>query len=77
MNEQSIKLEQLIKFIKKVKKFYKYDSPTVYLDNLRLHYNKEFVALANDNDIDLLYGPIHASIYNPVERLWAYSKLVF
>ena len=75
--EKSIKLPQLMKFLRKMDKFYKNEESTLYLDNLRVHYNKDFRAQADDFQIDIIYAPIHGSIYNPCERLWCYSKRIF
>ena len=47
------------------------------LDNLSFHRSKEVKEFCSDNDITLLYNPIYSSQYNPVERLWSFSKRDF
>lgn len=41
LSETSIKRDDFLIFLKKLKKSYKHEDATIYLDNLRMHYNSE------------------------------------
>jgi len=49
----------------------------IFLDNLRLHYNKTFTTACAANNHRLIYNAIYSSELNPIERLWALAKRDF
>jgi transposase len=50
----------------------------MFLDNLRLHHNKDLAAYAKSKDIHFLYNASYSPVYNgAVESLWALAKRNF
>ena len=49
----------------------------MFLDNLNLHYTHEVKVAAEKYHIRLLFNSAYSSEFNPIERLWAWSKKDF
>ena len=77
MTETSIKEKEFTLFIKSIHRRYRGEGVCVYLDNLRLHYNRNIKLLADSYAIDFIYAPAYSSEWNPVERIWSLAKAVF
>jgi hypothetical protein len=73
----SIGLEEMIKMSDQLKTTFKRRKINIFLDNLRLHYMREFTDLAESRKQHLIYNAIVSSQYNPIERLWALAKRAF
>ena len=70
----SIKKENFDLFLAKLHRIYRGEPVSIYLDNLNMHYNEEVVEKAHQYSFDLVYSPAYSSEWNPIERLWTYSK---
>ena len=77
MNEKSIKRDQFLTFLKKLHRVYKGEAVTLYLDNLKMHYNPDVKNRAHEYNFELIYAPIYTSPYMPIERLWLFGKFSF
>lgn len=72
--DKSIDRFSFIAFLKKVSEFTQRKWCTLFLDNLRLHYTYEVKEAAEKLHIRLLFNSPYSSEFNPIERLWAWSK---
>ena len=45
------------------------------LDNHRAHTSKDFVEMAKEHGLELLYLPPYSPELNPIEKLWSQVKL--
>jgi hypothetical protein len=77
VKDGSIGLEEMIKMSDQLKTTFKRRKINIFLDNLRLHYMREFTDLAESRKQHLIYNAIVSSQYNPIERLWALAKRAF
>jgi len=51
----------MMKFLKKLHNFYKGEEVTLYLDNLKMHYNHDVVDQAHSFGFEMIYAPIISS----------------
>ena len=75
--DEAIDSTAYLRFLHKVAAAQQGQPCIMLVDNLRVHYTKEVVALAAKLRIELCYNGIYSSEYNPIERLWAWSKARF
>lgn len=75
--ESSIRLDDLLQFLIQIKAHYGRRKVVLFLDNLKLHYNHDFVRQANQYKYRLIYNASYSSHLNPIERLWALAKRSF
>ena len=66
-----------MELMKQIKLKYGRRKVTIFLDNLRMHYNKEFKSLVASHGHELLYNASYQSHLNPIELLWAVAKRAF
>ena len=78
LNPKSIRAESFKAFLKKVGIFRRRRKTYLFLDNLRLHHNKDIACYARSRGIHLIFNASYSPVYNGgVEGLWAYAKRVF
>ena len=77
LKDHSIDGVAYCQFLDKVAAHTKGAPCTMLVDNLRVHRTHAVCALAAKHKISLLYNGIYSSEYNPIERLWAWTKQRF
>lgn len=75
--DSAITIESFMEFLDKVREYTRHRWCTLFLDNLKLHYNWQVKRRATRNRIHLLFNSTYSSEFNPIERLWAMSKRTF
>ena len=61
---------EVIKFLKKVRRFCKYRSTVITMDNFNTHRNHEVYGYAKQSKMFLHFQPTHSPFLNGVEELW-------
>ena len=75
--DKSIDKFDFVKFLDDVRDYTRHRWCTLFVDNLGVHYTDLVKARAKTNRIHLLYNGTYSSEFNPIERLWAWSKREF
>lgn len=77
ISEKSIDTDKFLEYLAELR----HNTPTgtlyIFLDNLPIHWTIRVRNYCGENNIQLLFNGIMSSEFNPVERLWAYSKSKF
>lgn len=60
-----------------LKKVYKRRKVFIFLDNLNIHRNPDFLNTLKQNGHEPIYNASYSSALNPIERLWAFGKKIF
>ena len=63
-----------IQFLGKVSAYLKGRKCGMFVDNLAVHHTHAVRDCAEKNKIQLVFNGIYSSEFNPIERLWAWSK---
>ena len=77
LNEGSIKIPEIVTFIRKLLRGKEHIPTTIFWDNLRSHYSAPIIAEIERYDANIEYNAPYSSEYNCIERLWSYSKRIF
>ena len=75
--DDSIDSISYCRFLQKVADSQQGEPCIMLVDNLKVHRTDAVVKKANELSITLLYNGIYSSEYNPIERLWAWTKQRF
>lgn len=74
IKDKSIDKFAFVDFLKEVSKHTKYRKCSMLVDNLGVHYTDLVKQEAKERKIELIYNGTYSSEFNPIERLWAWSK---
>ena len=73
----AIDIGSFITFLEKVAKYLDGRRACMLVDNLAVHHSKAVKEKALNLNIELVFNGIYSSEFNPIERLWAWSKARF
>jgi transposase len=77
LQQKSIDSDAYVVFLKKVARQTKRRKCVMLVDNLGVHRTHNVREQARKSNIELLFNGTYSSEYNPIERLWAWSKQRF
>ena len=75
--DHSINAYSFAEFLGKVGKYLKRRKAKMLVDNLGVHHTYIAKSAAKKAGVQLVYNGIYSSEFNPIERLWAWSKARF
>ena len=77
IQDHSIDTEAYCEFLERVRDYTKGRRCVMLVDNLRVHRTEPSLAKCAECNIDQVFNGTYSSTFNPIERLWAFSKRRF
>ena len=77
IQDHSIDTDAYIMFLTRVRDYTKGKKCVMLVDNLRVHRTDPSKAACERFNIDQVFNGTYSSTFNPIERLWAFSKRRF
>ena len=75
--DNAIETTSFCDFLDKVAEYTRGRKCVMLVDNLRVHRTEASTCKAAQNSIEMVFNGSYSSWYNPIERLWAWSKARF
>ena len=72
--DKAIDQNEFAHFLCRVRDYYRGAPVLMLVDNLSVHYTAVAKQTAKECNIELCFNGTYSSSYNPIERLWSFSK---
>lgn len=74
---KSVNVDRFLQFLEQVYAFTLDEETYLFLDNLSVHHSFKIQKYCDEHNLKLIFNSAYSSEFNPIERLWAFSKRIF